>query len=77
MVEEGDARRATESAGLAKIRAGACLVQLYSSLVFRGLGLVGEIKAELINTLARDGHISLTDLVGRDAAAMTAEKWPA
>jgi dihydroorotate dehydrogenase len=62
---------------LAKIRAGACLVQLYSSLVFRGLGLVGEIKAELINALARDGHISLTDLVGRDAAAMTAEKWPA
>ncbi len=27
---------------LAKIRAGACLVQLYSALVFRGLRLVGE-----------------------------------
>jgi len=62
---------------LAKIRAGACLVQLYSSLVFRGLGLVREIKAELVNALARDGHAGLPDLVGRDAAAMTAEKWPA
>ena len=61
---------------LAKIRAGACLVQLYSSLVFRGLGLVGEIKAELVNALARDDHAGLPDLVGRDAAAMTAEKWP-
>ena len=29
---------------LAKIRAGACLVQVYSSLVFRGLAMVGEIK---------------------------------
>jgi dihydroorotate dehydrogenase len=60
---------------LAKIRAGACLVQLYSSLVFRGLGLVGEIKAELVKALARD-HRGLPELVGLDAAAMTAERWP-
>ncbi len=32
------------AAALAKFRAGASLVQLYSALVFRGLGLVGEIK---------------------------------
>ncbi len=62
---------------LAKIRAGACLVQLYSSLVFRGLGLVAEIKAELVNALARGRHAGLPDLVGLDAAAMTAEPWPA
>ncbi len=31
-------------ARLAKIRAGASLVQVYSGLVFRGLGLVAEIK---------------------------------
>ena len=61
---------------LAKIRAGACLVQLYSSLVFRGLGLVAEIKAELVNALARGRHAGLPDLVGLDAAAMTAEPWP-
>jgi dihydroorotate dehydrogenase len=60
---------------LAKIRAGACLVQLYSGLVFRGLGLVGEIKAELVKALARDRR-GLPELVGVDAAAMTAEPWP-
>jgi dihydroorotate dehydrogenase len=64
-------------AALAKIKAGACLVQLYSSLVFRGLALVGEIKAELVKAVARNGHAGLPDLVGVDAAAMTAEKWPA
>src|SRR5438270_10323558 len=36
---------------LAKMRAGANLVQLYSALVFRGLALVGEIKDELLNAL--------------------------
>jgi dihydroorotate dehydrogenase len=61
---------------LAKIRAGACLVQLYSSLVFRGLGLVGEIKAALVQELARNRHTGLPELVGADAAAMTAESWP-
>jgi dihydroorotate dehydrogenase len=61
---------------LAKIRAGASLVQLYSSLVFRGLALVGEIKAELVKALARGRRASLPDLVGVDAAAMTAENWP-
>jgi dihydroorotate dehydrogenase len=61
---------------LGKIRAGASLVQLYSSLVFRGLGLVGEIKAELAKELSRDRDASLPELVGVDAAAMTAEIWP-
>jgi dihydroorotate dehydrogenase len=61
---------------LAKIKAGASLVQLYSSLVFRGLGLVGEIKAELVKELSRNRHTSLPELVGVDAAAMTAETWP-
>ncbi len=62
---------------LAKIRAGACLVQLYSALVFRGLALVGEIKAELARrAAARRPHAGLDELVGLDAAAMTAEPWP-
>jgi dihydroorotate dehydrogenase len=61
---------------LAKIRAGACLVQLYSALVFRGLRLVAEIKSELSKELDRGGHAGLNALVGVDAAAMTAEKWP-
>lgn len=61
---------------LAKIRAGATLVQLYSALVFRGLGLVGEIKQELRAALQRDRLDSLKDYIGADAAAVTAEPWP-
>jgi len=62
---------------LAKIRAGANLIQLYSSLVFRGLGLIEEIKAALLAALETDGATSLVDYVGVDAAAVTAEPWPA
>ena len=61
---------------LAKMRAGARLVQLYSALVFRGLGLITEIKQALMEALHRDGHQALDELVGVDAAAMTAEPWP-
>ena len=64
------------AAALAKIRAGASLVQLYSALVFRGLGLVAEIKAALLAALKRDRLEGLLDLVGADAAAVTAEPWP-
>jgi dihydroorotate dehydrogenase len=63
-------------AALAKIRAGACLVQLYSGLVFRGLGLIGEIKAELSRALRPNGAGALNALVGADAAAITAQDWP-
>jgi dihydroorotate dehydrogenase len=61
---------------LAKIRTGATLLQLYSALVFRGLGLVGEIKAALIGAITRERREGLSDLVGADATAMTAEPWP-
>jgi len=65
------------AAALGKIRAGADLLQLYSALIYRGLGLVAEIKTALIDALDRDGADKLSDLVGVDAAAMTAEVWPA
>jgi dihydroorotate dehydrogenase len=65
------------AAALQKIRAGASLIQVYSGLVFRGIGLVAEIKAALIATLERDGQPSLLDYVGADAASVTAEPWPA
>ena len=64
------------AAALAKFRAGASLVQLYSGLVFRGLSLVAEIKAALIAALARARLDSLGELVGADAAAVTSEPWP-
>jgi dihydroorotate dehydrogenase len=64
------------TAALGKIRAGADLVQLYSALVYRGLSLVDEIKAALSAALDRGEAERLSDLVGVDAAAMTAEPWP-
>jgi dihydroorotate dehydrogenase len=64
-------------AALGKIKAGADLMQLYSALVFRGLGLVAEIKVALLDALERGGTDRLSDLVGLDAAAMTADGWPA
>ena len=61
---------------LTKIRAGASLIQLYSSLVYKGLGLVEEIKSDLASTLLRTGRDSLSEIVGADAASLTAEDWP-
>ena len=64
------------AAALLKIRAGASLLQLYSALTFSGLGLVAEIKAALVAALDCDNLDNLGDLVGADAASVTAEPWP-
>jgi dihydroorotate dehydrogenase len=63
-------------AALTKIRAGASLIQLYSSLIYKGLGLVDAIKTDLAATLLRTGRDQLSEIVGADAAAITAEDWP-
>jgi dihydroorotate dehydrogenase len=63
-------------AALTKIRAGASLIQLYSPLVFKGLGLVDDIKSDLTSTLLRTGREQLSEIVGADAATITAEDWP-
>ncbi len=54
----------------AKIRAGASLVQFYSALVFKGPGLVGEVKRGLDSEMRRAGLPRLDALVGRDAQAI-------
>jgi dihydroorotate dehydrogenase len=64
------------TAAFDKIRAGASLVQLYSGLVFRGIGLIGEIKQTLLAALEGDGRDALNDYIGADAAAVTAQPWP-
>jgi dihydroorotate dehydrogenase len=64
-------------AALDKIRAGAALVQLYSSLVYRGTGLVAEIEGHLLAAIRAGQISSLAAAVGVDAAARTAEPWPA
>jgi len=58
----------------AKIRAGASLVQLYTALVYHGLGLVARIKRELQALLARDGFASPAAAVG---AAVQVPRAPA
>jgi dihydroorotate dehydrogenase len=47
-----------------KIRAGACLVQLYTALVFSGPALVNEIKQGLARMLRAGGFASVPDAVG-------------
>jgi dihydroorotate dehydrogenase len=64
-------------AAVAKIRAGACLVELYSALVFHGLQLVATIKSELSDALRRGGWSRIDQLVGLDATKLTAQSWPA
>jgi len=64
------------AAALTKIKAGASVVQLYTGLVFHGLGVVSEIKREILKALEKGRHNTLADLVGNDAADMTAEPWP-
>ena len=59
---------------LLKIRAGASLVQLYSGLVFRGLGLIADIKTALVEAMERDRKSALTDYIGADAATRIGER---
>ncbi len=51
-----------------KIRSGACLVQLYTALVFAGPGLVTDIKKGLAELLRADGFASVAEAVGAPTA---------
>ena len=48
----------------AKIKAGASLVQLYSGMVYRGPGMIEEIKRDLVLRLKADGFRSVREAVG-------------
>ncbi|KUF10468.1 quinone-dependent dihydroorotate dehydrogenase [Pseudoponticoccus marisrubri] len=54
-----------------KIRAGASAVQLYTALVYGGLGLGAEIARGLDELLARDGFANVADAVGTGRTAWT------
>lgn len=56
---------ASPADAVAKIRAGASLVQLYSALVYQGLGLVERIKQGMADEVQRAGVASISDLVGK------------
>jgi dihydroorotate dehydrogenase len=55
---------ATGADAYARIRAGACAVQLYSALVFEGPSLVSRIKRDLAQRLHADGFKSVSEAVG-------------
>ena len=61
----GDAEQAWR-----KLLAGATLLQLYSALIFKGPALIGEILSGLSERLGSSGAYSLSEIVGRDAAAL-------
>ena len=48
----------------AKIRAGACAVQLYSAMVYEGPGLVRRIKRDLAARLRAEGFASTAEAIG-------------
>lgn len=50
-----------------KIKAGASAVQLYTALVYQGLGVVARINTGLAALLSRDGYSSLAQAVGASA----------
>lgn len=64
------------AAAFAKIKAGASLIQLYTGLIYRGVGLVGAIKKDLLDFMRIGRLDSLAQAAGRDAAAVSAEPWP-
>jgi dihydroorotate dehydrogenase len=61
---------------VAKIEAGASLIQLYTGLVFEGPGLLGRMKRTLLDTLARESFDTLTPLIGRRAAEWSETELP-
>jgi dihydroorotate dehydrogenase len=63
------------ASALAKVRAGALLIQLYTGLIYCGLQILDEIKRALVRELELEGAGALADLVGCDASARTAERW--
>lgn len=54
---------------LAKIEAGATLVQLYTGLIYEGPGLIQRIKDHLTQAVRREGVFAISDLIGKQAQA--------
>lgn len=59
---------------LAKFEAGANAIQLYSALVYGGLGLLDEIKLGLTQSVKRVKARNISDFVGRHTADWAAGK---
>lgn len=57
----------TAADAVARMRAGASLLQLYTGYVYQGPGLVRRILAGLLREVEREGVAGVADLVGLDA----------
>ncbi len=49
---------------LSMMRAGACLVQIYTALIYGGPSLVGRILRDLLGYCQRDGLKNISEIVG-------------
>ena len=58
---------------LAKIEAGASLLQLYTGLIYEGPALIGRMTARLSRACADRGAVSITALTGTRAAEWAAK----
>lgn len=58
---------------IAKLEAGATLLQLYTGLVYEGPGLLGRIKQEMLAHLAREKLERISDLTGLRAGEWAAK----
>ena len=50
-----------------KLRAGACLLQLYTALIYRGPSIAPQINRELVQRLEKDGFQHIREVIGIDA----------
>jgi dihydroorotate dehydrogenase len=60
-------------AAIAKLEAGASLLQLYTGLVYEGPGLLDRIKRDIRSLLEREQLASVRELTGRRAAEWAAK----
>lgn len=54
-----------------KILAGASIVQMYTSLIYNGLGLVDDVNEYLLSKLDEERADSLVKIVGRDSKSLS------
>ena len=47
-----------------RIKAGASLIQVYTGLVYKGPGLIRDIKKGLVRLMEEEGHSSIKKVVG-------------
>lgn len=49
-----------------KIKAGASMIQLYTSLIYQGPPIVNKVKRELTELLKSDGYSNISQAIGKN-----------